>query len=65
MTVRGQFYPPGHPVPEDDRKLYLLIEGPTAQHVKHAKTELKRLIEERTEKVMRRDAPAGGRYQVM
>lgn len=62
--MRGNFFMPGQPVPEDQRKLYLLIEGPTAQCVTHAKAELKRLIEERTEKVMRRDAPAMGRYQV-
>jgi len=64
VTVRGRYYAPGQPVPADDRKLWLLIEGPSEQHVKAAKQELKRLIEERTEKSMRQDAPASGRYRV-
>ncbi len=48
-----------------ERKLYLLIEGPTEGHVKKAKAEIKKIIEETTEKVMRRDAPAAGRYSIM
>lgn len=57
--------PPGKPVPEGERKIFLLIEGPTETSVKRAKQELKRILEETTEKVMRRDAPAAGRYSVM
>lgn len=48
-----------------ERKLFLLIEGPTEQHVKKAKAEIKKILEETTEKIMRRDAPAAGRYSVM
>ncbi|KAG2501578.1 hypothetical protein HYH03_000083 [Edaphochlamys debaryana] len=48
-----------------ERKLFLLIEGPTEGHVKKAKAEIKKILEETTEKVMRRDAPAAGRYSVM
>ncbi|GIL79866.1 hypothetical protein Vretifemale_9037 [Volvox reticuliferus] len=65
LTVRGTYVPPGRPTPEGERKLYLLIEGPTEGHVKKAKAEIKKIIEETTEKVMRRDAPAAGRYSVM
>ncbi|KAG2501579.1 hypothetical protein HYH03_000084 [Edaphochlamys debaryana] len=65
LTVRGTFVPPGRPVPEGERKLFLLIEGPTEGHVKKAKAEIKKILEETTEKVMRRDAPAAGRYSVM
>jgi ATP-dependent RNA helicase DDX46/PRP5 len=59
--------PAGTQPPDGERKLYLLIEGPTEQSVKSAKTEIKRILEEQTEKVMRRDNPmgAGGRYSVM
>lgn len=57
------FSPPA-PTP-GERKLFLLIEGPTEGHVKKAKAEIKKILEETTEKVMRRDAPAAGRYSVM
>lgn len=53
----------GNP-PDGERKLYLLIEGPTEQAVRRAKQELKKTIEEITEKAMRRDVGAAGRYQI-
>lgn len=65
VITKGVFVPPGKPVPEGERKIYLLIEGPTETSVKRAKQELKRVLEETTEKVMRRDAPAAGRYSVV
>eukprot|EP00798_Chlamydomonas_sp_ICE-L_P003696 gene3696-13764_t len=65
VTTRGLFVPPGKSAPEGERKLYLLIEGPTELTVKRAKQEIKRMIEETTEKVMRRDAPAAGKYSVV
>jgi ATP-dependent RNA helicase DDX46/PRP5 len=65
VTTRGYFVNPGKPAPEGERKLYLLIEGPTESCVRKAKAELKRILEETTEKVMRRDQPSGGRYSVM
>mmetsp|Transcript_21980 Transcript_21980/g.61010 ORF Transcript_21980/g.61010 Transcript_21980/m.61010 type:complete len:663 (-) Transcript_21980:249-2237(-) len=66
ITTRGQYFRPGTSVPQGERKLFLLIEGPTELSVKRAKAEVKRVLEETTEKVMRRDAPAGpGRYNVM
>jgi ATP-dependent RNA helicase DDX46/PRP5 len=43
----------------------LLIEGPTETAVNRAKQELKKVLEETTEKVMRRDAPAAGKYSVV
>ena len=55
VTTKGTFVPPGKPVPEGERKLYLLIEGPTEGTVKKAKAEIKRIIQEMTEKAMRRD----------
>ena len=40
--------------------------GPTAEIVKRAKQEVKRILEESTEKAMRREAPSGpGRYSVV
>jgi len=66
ITTRGQYFRPGTTPPAGEKKLYLLIEGPTELSVKRAKQEIKRVIEETTEKVMRRDAPAGpGRYSVL
>lgn len=37
MTTKGFFYDKGQPVPEGERKLYLVIEGPTELSVKRAK----------------------------
>ena len=56
---------PPPPRPAGERKLFLLIEGPNEGAVKRAKAEVKRILEETTEKVMRRDAPAAGRYNVV
>jgi ATP-dependent RNA helicase DDX46/PRP5 len=40
--------------------------GPTPDVVRRAKQEIKRILEESTEKAMRREAPsAGGRYSVV
>ena len=46
----------------------VLAQGPTEQAVKSGKAEVKRILEETTERVMRRDqgaAGAVGRYSVM
>lgn len=42
-------------------------QGPTEQTVRSAKVEIKRILEETTEKAMRREGGAGtqGRYSVM
>lgn len=64
IIVKGIFIPPGKPIPEGERKLTLRIEGPTELVVKRAKAEIKRLVEEITEKALRHDAPAMGRYTV-
>ncbi|KAL6777513.1 hypothetical protein ACKKBF_B21785 [Auxenochlorella protothecoides x Auxenochlorella symbiontica] len=61
VVIKGTFYPPGAKVAEGDRKIYLHIEGPTEQIVRRAKGEIKRIIEEETERAMRREAPAAGR----
>ncbi|KAL4430956.1 hypothetical protein ABPG75_006212 [Micractinium tetrahymenae] len=62
----GKYYKLGTaPGPTDERKLYLHIEGPTAEVVKRAKQEIKRILEESTEKAMRREGPSVGRYSVM
>jgi ATP-dependent RNA helicase DDX46/PRP5 len=42
----------------------LQIEGPTEQSVRKAKQEIKKVLEELTEKAMRRDTGAAGRYNV-
>ena len=70
VTTKGYYIPPGKPIPEGERKLFLLIEGPTEGSVKKAKVEIKRILEETTEKALRRDGagmsgPAQGRYSIM
>lgn len=59
--------PAGAQPPEGERKLYLLIEGPTEAKVRQAKQEIRRVIEELVEKAMRRDVGAAGsrRYNIM
>ena len=64
VTVRGEYQAPGMTLPEGERKIYLLIEGPTEEVVRNGKREVKRVLEEATERSLRRDAAAGGRYQV-
>ena len=58
VVVRGRYVKPGTVLPEGERKLYLQIEGPSADIVKKTKSEIKRILEESTEKAMRREAPA-------
>jgi ATP-dependent RNA helicase DDX46/PRP5 len=55
----------GQVVPEGEQKLHLLIEGPTPQVVKLAKAEIKRILEESTERAFQREAPTTGRYNVL
>lgn len=55
---------PGAP-PPGERPLYLLIQAPTEAQVRRAKQELRRVIEEYTEKAMRNDTGAGGRYSIV
>lgn len=64
VVVKGRYFKPGAPVPEGERRLYLQIEGPTPDIVRKAKAEIKRLVEESTEKALRREAPAG-RYSIL
>ncbi|EIE18729.1 DEAD-domain-containing protein [Coccomyxa subellipsoidea C-169] len=65
VTTKGFYVAPNQQPPEGERKLYLLIEGPTEAKVREAKAEIKRILEEFTEKAMRRDAaPQPGRYTV-
>lgn len=46
LTVRGTFVPPGKPVPEGERKLYLAIESCSEMAVQRAKSEITRLIKD-------------------
>jgi ATP-dependent RNA helicase DDX46/PRP5 len=64
ITTRGQYYAPGKPVPPGERKLYLLIEGPTERCVQNGKQKLKETIEA---EVNRQALPGGftvGKYKV-
>lgn len=46
ITVRGTYFPPGKPVPEGDRKLFLAIESTNELSVQKAKVEITRLLKE-------------------
>ena len=65
VTVRGQYFEKGKKVPEGEQRLFLLIEGNKEENVRKARMIIRRLIEESTEKVLRRDQPALGRYSVL
>lgn len=64
IIIKGQYYAPGQYIPPDDTKLYLVIEGPTHGIVNQAKVMIKGMIEEKTEKSMRREAGAMGRFNI-
>ncbi|CAL5222427.1 g4789 [Coccomyxa viridis] len=59
LTIKGNHYEKGQRVPDGERKLYLIIKGPTEAVVK---AEIKYILEEYTEKAMRKEVPAVGRY---
>ncbi len=46
VTTRGNFYPAGRNPPKGQRKLHLLVEGPSVGAVKSAWREIKRKLEE-------------------
>eukprot|EP00891_Asterochloris_glomerata_P009008 jgi/Astpho2/9008/e_gw1.00133.30.1_t len=61
--TKGHFYDTTKgeaPGPGDERKIYLLIEGATPQQVKHAKAEIKKIIQEQSERAFRREQLPGG-----
>ena len=59
------FTPDPHVNSQTLSPLKLTSAGPTEQIVRAAKNEIKRIVEEETERAMRRDAPSQGRYSVM
>jgi hypothetical protein len=60
VTTKGIYVAPGRPAPEGESRLHLLIEGPTELCVKRAKQEIKRILEETTEKVRSCGGVCGG-----
>eukprot|EP00002_Diphylleia_rotans_P037171 TRINITY_DN827_c0_g3_i4.p1 TRINITY_DN827_c0_g3~~TRINITY_DN827_c0_g3_i4.p1 ORF type:complete len:916 (-),score=215.95 TRINITY_DN827_c0_g3_i4:105-2852(-) len=63
ITTRGSFVPPNKNPPPGERKLYLVIEGPTEASVKMAKTEIQRILYEVTATVGP-ERHTGGKYTV-
>jgi ATP-dependent RNA helicase DDX46/PRP5 len=65
ITTRGQYIPPGKQLPIGERKLHLLIEGPTERSVKDAKGRIKEIIEQA---VAKESLPGGfgslGKYKI-
>lgn len=63
VTNKGVFYPPGkEPKPGEDKKLYVLIEGPSEALVSSAYKELVSMVIEGIETAAQE--PRGGRYTV-
>ena len=67
VTVKGVYIPEGRKPNPGERKLYMVIEGPTEILVAKAQKELIRLLEETTMQVgfSERERSAGGKYQVV
>ena len=61
VTTRGIYIGPGQRVTGNAKKLFLLVEGPTERSVKQASAELKRILQEATEKTLA-GGGGGGRY---
>eukprot|EP01105_Mastigella_eilhardi_P008741 TRINITY_DN2104_c0_g1_i1.p1 TRINITY_DN2104_c0_g1~~TRINITY_DN2104_c0_g1_i1.p1 ORF type:complete len:664 (+),score=186.51 TRINITY_DN2104_c0_g1_i1:1377-3368(+) len=62
ITTRGSFVAPGKQPPPGERKLFLFIEGPTADSVGKAKKEIKRVLEESSLLLHPDQRTGGGRY---
>jgi ATP-dependent RNA helicase DDX46/PRP5 len=45
ITTRGQYVPPGKPPGAQEKKLYLLVEGPTERSVREAKLKIREILE--------------------
>lgn len=59
VVTKGIFVAPGQPLPEGERKLYLLIEGATEMSVRNATSEIKRILEEAPETITPSMPPGG------
>jgi len=64
VTVKGTYYPPGRAIPMGERRLYLLIEGPTERCVTAAKNHVKKQIEEVVSKQALPGGAGAGRYKL-
>nr|CAB3237083.1 probable ATP-dependent RNA helicase DDX46 [Phallusia mammillata] len=66
VTIRGQYFPPGKQVGEEERKLYLAIEATSEIAVQKAKSEITRLIKEELIRLQNSYQPISkGRYKVL
>ena len=64
VITKGKYIQPGRKPKEGERKLYLLIQGPTPISVKRAKEDLLRILEETTHTVGFDKAMIAGKYSV-
>lgn len=67
ITTKGNYYPPGkNPEPNEQPKLYILVEGDTEVVVSQAMSELTRLLREGWKQAMEQESRAPtGRYSVV
>jgi ATP-dependent RNA helicase DDX46/PRP5 len=65
IISRGSFVPPGRKLEVGERKLFLLIEGPTEMQVRQAKMEITRMLEEETLRIGASGQTSFGRYSVI
>ena len=65
IISRGSYVPPGRKLEAGERKLFLLIEGPTEMQVRQARLEITRMLEEETIKIGASAQTSFGRYSVV
>mmetsp|Transcript_7732 Transcript_7732/g.11479 ORF Transcript_7732/g.11479 Transcript_7732/m.11479 type:complete len:1173 (+) Transcript_7732:111-3629(+) len=65
IISRGSYVPPGKKLEIGERKLFLLIEGPTEMQVKQARLDMQRMLEEETIRLGASGQTSFGRYSVL
>jgi ATP-dependent RNA helicase DDX46/PRP5 len=65
ITPKGEFVNPKAKAQADQRKLYLLIEGPSPQHVEHCLEELRSIADRQMAKYAVQAERASARYKVV
>merc|ERR1712187_276254 len=59
IIVRGKYFKPNEVVPEGEKKLHLLLEGLKEDAIRHTKQIIRKIIEEQTDKALRKDDTIG------
>ena len=64
VTTKGIYVEPGHPVPTGERRLYLLVEGPTHESVRRARMFIKRKLDQARIRAESTETRTVGRFSI-